>query len=61
MSALFGLAEVEAALPVVRAVMPPTPQFIDVIDAVELDHPDRASHPHVAHARHVATGCEALP
>ena len=27
MSALFGLAEVEAALPVVRAVMPPTPQY----------------------------------
>jgi threonine dehydratase len=27
MSALFSLAEVEAALPVVRAVMPPTPQF----------------------------------
>ena len=27
MSALFGLAEVEAALPVVRAVIPPTPQY----------------------------------
>jgi threonine dehydratase len=27
MSALFSLAEVEAALPVVRAVMPPTPQY----------------------------------
>jgi len=27
MSALFGLAEVEAALQVVRAVMPPTPQY----------------------------------
>ena len=27
MRTLFGLAEVEAALPVVRAVMPPTPQF----------------------------------
>jgi threonine dehydratase len=27
MSALFGLAEVEAALPIVRAVMPPTPQY----------------------------------
>jgi len=27
MSALFGLAEVEAALPVVRAIMPPTPQY----------------------------------
>jgi threonine dehydratase len=26
-SALFGLVEVEAALPVVRAVMPPTPQY----------------------------------
>jgi threonine dehydratase len=27
MSALFSLAEVEAALPIVRAVVPPTPQF----------------------------------
>ena len=27
MSALFSLAEVEAALPAVRAVMPPTPQY----------------------------------
>ena len=27
MSALFSLAEVEAALPVVRAAVPPTPQY----------------------------------